>query len=359
MSSWTYWVTCALADRGHEIHIITDSADVEPDYSSPDGDISVPYGIFVHRASASPPWHVPNERHRAIALLDEALKTIGVHRPDALLGVYLVPYGIVAGLAGALSGNRWYQRPGSSDIFKFYRGSIWELVLRRVLAGASRVITDSANHQVISPIIEQAVVQVPFVPPPSYFSPVGRPSKGKAVLGIVGKINYHWQHKRLDLAVRICEALNDQCTISIQAQGAGVPVFRTYMDSHPLVNVTWKPFVPPTKMPGALRALDAIFYFTGGLPFPSFSNVVIEALCCGTMVINDCPDLVGTYRRFGLDLSPFRDMIIQVAPERTFEAARTISEALHRSRSTAARLPSEAFESFITEVEEVLFNSLC
>lgn len=356
MSSWAFWVTGALAARGHEVHVITDPAGIEPDYSIPDGEWPIPEGVFVHRIPGTLPWHVPNDTHRALSLMDETLRAIEGHPPDALLGAYLVPYGAVAGLAGIISGNRWYVRPGGSDIHKFYNGGVWENVLQRVLSGASRVITDATIHEILAPACRKASVQVPYVPPPGHFTPVGRMSTGKAVLGILGKVNYYWRHKKLDLAIEICKALEDRFRFTIQAQGVGAPAFRAYVDALLPATVTWKSFVHPTEMPDELRVLDAVFCFVGGLPHPSFSNILVEALCCGTMVITDCPDLEGIYRQYGWDLQPFKDLIIKVDPQQPAQSAGKIATAIDHRQSISARLSPDVFESFITCVETTLFD---
>ena len=69
--------------------------------------------------------------------------------------------------------------------------------------------------------------------------------------------------------------------------------------------INWLPFVPPWNMPDLLRTIDGLLYFQDQLPFPMFSNTSLEALACGTTILNDSPDILEGYRRHGVDLGNF------------------------------------------------------
>jgi len=87
------------------------------------------------------------------------------------------------------------------------------------------------------------------------------------------------------------------------SQGIGLKGFQTYARERLGNRVSWRSFVPPWEMPSLLSSIDILFHFEGDLPFPVFSNLVPEALFCGTAVISDREDLSDRYKQWGLDLT--------------------------------------------------------
>ena len=63
VSTRAYWQAKALGERGHEVHIVTNSLEVEDDYKEV-FDLNDPgflaKNVFIHSTDAeSNPWHIP------------------------------------------------------------------------------------------------------------------------------------------------------------------------------------------------------------------------------------------------------------------------------------------------------------
>ena len=85
ISSKTFWLSTALAEHGHEIHVVTDRIGLAPEYSlQPYEDINDTKNLFVHRASTELPWHIPNNNHSDLDLLNTAVQVIKETNTDVI-----------------------------------------------------------------------------------------------------------------------------------------------------------------------------------------------------------------------------------------------------------------------------------
>ncbi len=303
IASKTYWLANALARAGHTIHVVTDGVDVDTYLTIPNADHppETP-GVFIHRADQVVPWHNPNDSHRSISLLDKSLQVVTEKKPDLIVGGYLVPYGIIASLLSRLTGIPFVLKHGGSDIHKFLLNDVWPHILPKALAEACQVITDYDSLDHIRRFTNSIKVLPPYVPDPSAFARLPRPDRDTITLALIGKANYHWHHKGWQKIVNFWGQLGDEFRLVVVSQGIGLEGFKDFLPKNLLNRIDWLPFVPPWKMPDLLRTIDGLLYFQDQLPFPMFSNTVLEALSCGTLVITDSIDLLEGYRRHGIDL---------------------------------------------------------
>ena len=74
----TYWLARGLAERGHEIHVITNGISAGREYRIKGGDHEPvkPPTLWVHRPSDEIPRHIPEENENALALLDLAIHIV-------------------------------------------------------------------------------------------------------------------------------------------------------------------------------------------------------------------------------------------------------------------------------------------
>ena len=94
ISSKTFWLARGLAQRGHEIHVITHDISAGREYSI--NGCSEPLGtdlnIQIHR-TPSLPWHIPEDSEYTLSLIDTAIEVLREHKIQVLDSGYLVPYG--------------------------------------------------------------------------------------------------------------------------------------------------------------------------------------------------------------------------------------------------------------------------
>lgn len=288
----TYWLCRALAEMGHTVHVVTDGENIDADYCSPvfQDQVSV-NNLHIHRPQEKIPWHIPNDPHRSLALLNAALEVVDQSGADVIDTGYLIPYGLVGCLAGQMTGLPYLLRHGGSDLNKFLDKGIWSDLLTKAFKGAGAVITDREHYEGFCGVSKRVISIPPYVPDPAFFKPAAI-EKSKPTLALIGKANYYWRHKGWHRTIDIMKSLGDRFHYLIVSQGIGLKDFRKYAEDRIGSVIEWKEFVDPAEMPRVLQFVSGIFTLQNDLPFPVFSNLVMEALYCNVTVVTDRPDMV-------------------------------------------------------------------
>lgn len=353
----TYWLAEGLSERGHEVHVITDRADVDSIHTIQDLS-SIPNrpGVSIHRPDKPTPWHIPNEHHRALSLLDVALETIREKSPEILMAGYLVPYGVVAFIASSITGIPYVLFHGTSDIEKFLRSGVWNNVWNNVFSDAKFVITDRVQSKTLRQWSNKSVVVSPYIPNPKSFHPRERPTRIRRRVALIGKANYFWRNKGWHHVLKVWRHIPKKIELLVVAQGMGLEDFRAYALSEVGKRITWRPFVPPWEMPALLSSVDAVFIFEKDLPFPSFSNLLLEALYCGTAIITDNDEVKSSYEDYGIDSGHTPDLMLVVPTEEPKEAANSIVRFLQGTFPKPQTLSSSIYSAFLTDIESLLCN---
>ncbi|MFX0197162.1 MAG: glycosyltransferase [Candidatus Hodarchaeota archaeon] len=351
----SYWLAQALGTRGHNVHIVTDRNDADKIHTIP-GATSLPSHpkVTVYRPDQQVPWHIPQDEHRALGLLDKALEVIEKAKPDVIAAGYLVPYGLVAFLASQITGIPYVLSHGGSDIRKFVGAGIWPNIWERALSGAKWVITDVEQKDEIERWNARNRILPPYVPDPAIFVPTAREKRERPVLALIGKANYYWEHKGWHRVIDIWSRMGEGFDFAVVSQGAGLNRFRAYVKEHFGNRVSWQPFVPPWEMPSSLRSVDALFHFEVDLPFPMFSNLVVEALCCGTAVISDREEMMERYRAHGLDLSQRDELVLSVSKQNPNRAAEKIRDFLAAPSGSVCPCSPNDYDQYLAANEEIL-----
>ena len=350
----TYWLAQALGGHNHDIHIVTDRKDADKVHTFTAA-TSIPNhaNVTVHRPLQPVPWHIPQGEHRALSILDMTLEVIEREKPDFIAAGYLVPYGLIAYLASKITGLPYVLQHGGSDIKKFVEGGLWSNLFRKVFLGAECVITDADHKAKIEKWNARSCMVLPYVPDPSVFSPAIREKRKRPVLAIIGKANYHWEHKGWHRVIDIWSKMGEGFEFIVVSQGVGIERFKAYVRGHLGNRVDWQPFLPPWEMPSLLRSVDVLFHFEADLPFPMFSNLVVEALFCGTPIISDQEDLVNRYQNYGLNLTRWLPLVLCVDKDNPSRAAERIKDFLvNHVIPTDLQVPSE-YEQYISAHEGV------
>lgn len=288
----TYWLCRALAERGHTVHVVTDGGNIDADYCSPafQDQVSV-NNLHINRPQEKIPWHIPNEPHRALALLNAALEVVDQHGADVIDTGYLIPYGLMGCLAGQMTGLPYLLRHGGSDLNKFLNKGIWANLITKAFKGAGAIITDREHCEGFCSLSKRVISIPPYVPDPAFFKPMPG-KKSKPTLALIGKANYYWRHKGWHRAIEIMKSLGDRFHYMIVSQGIGFKDFKKFAEDRIGSIIEWREFVDPAEMPRVLQSVSGIFTLQNDLPFPVFSNLVMEALYCNVTVVTDRPDMV-------------------------------------------------------------------
>ena len=354
IASKTYWLANALARSGHTIHVVTDAVAVDTHLTiSTAGHPPVPPGVFIHRVDQIIPWHIPNDSHREISLLDKALEVAADNKPDLIVGGYLVPYGVVASHLGRMTGIPFVLMHGGSDIQKFLLKGVWPNILPQIIAEAAMVVTDSDNQEHIQRFNTNIWKLPPYIPDPSVFSRRIRVESDQITLAVIGKANYHWPHKGWQRIIDIWRPLPERFRFVVVSQGIGIKNFKAAMPKALEERIDWLSFVPPWHMPELLHTFDGLLYFQGQLPFPMYSNTVLEALACGIPLLTDSDDILNGYRKHGIDFGDRASIIVISFQWKPDEISTIISNQLGKQMKSIAWDCSSAFNQYLCSIERI------
>ncbi|MFX0198193.1 MAG: glycosyltransferase [Candidatus Hodarchaeota archaeon] len=350
----TFWLSLALGRRGHHIHVVTDRKDVDKVHTLTTT-TSIPNhaNVAIYRPLQRVPWHIPHDEHRTPTLLDKALEVIEREKPDLIEAGYLVPYGLVAYLASKITGLPYVLQHGGSDIKKFVEGGLWPNLWREVLSSAECVITDANHRAEFERWNARSRLILPYVPDPAVFRPVIREKRERPVLSLIGKANYHWEHKGWHRVIDIWSKMGEDFEFMVVSQGIGLERFQAHARERLGNRVSWRPFLPPWEIPSLLQSMDALFCFEADLPFPMFSNLFVEALFCGTPVISDREDVISRYRNYGLNLSRWHQLVLWVGKDDPIQAAERIKNLVFaHANPTDLQVPG-VYQRYISAHEGV------
>lgn len=362
----TYWLCRALAERGHTVHVVTDGENINADYCSASlQDQTSVNNLHIHRPQEKIPWHIPNDTHRSLALLNTALEVIDRCGVDVIDTGYLIPYGLVGCLASQMTGLPFLLRHGGSDLNKFMDAGIWSNLITKAFKSAAAVVTDREHYEGFCGLSNRVLSIPPYVPDPAFFKPL--PSeKRKPTLALIGKANYYWRHKGWHRVIDIMKRLGDHFHYLIVSRGVGFKDFKKYAEDSLGSIIEWKEFVHPLEMPRVLQSVSGIFVLQLDLPFPVFSNLVMEALYCNAAVITDRPNMVHGLKEQGLHIGAESQHVLVIPSDEPDTSAETITNYFERSvpeqidisyRETDCAAYMNQNEEVILSVKKSLFRT--
>ncbi|MGO8714962.1 MAG: glycosyltransferase [Smithella sp.] len=303
ISAAAYWLAKGLAEAGVEVHVVTNSLAIETEYriSGYDLERNLPEGVTVHQVDSATPWHLPFSPLYEAKLLDKSLEVCNRYHIDILDSRYLIPYGIVAFLAGRITSLPYIIRHGGSDLDKFwYKGELYSL-LKLTFSNAAAVVSERPEIRGLNP----GGVNLPrYIPDERFFYPLPKENK-QPNLAYVGKINYYWQHKGLEQIIEFWKPYSSMSRLVFLAGGTGKADF---MRKCQVEGIEFADFIPPWEMPAFLRRIDYLFCLVKNNPIPDVSNIVLEAVSSGVKILTDDVDLFGIYQ----SLFPVSDHVIDL-----------------------------------------------
>lgn len=158
VSAATYWTASALADRGHEVQVVTHSDEVEAGFRAfLYGEDAVRLGPSPSPATGSVAVHrtTPLARHSYIPwappyasqLFGLAHSVVERHGCDLILGWYFQPFGLVAAQLGTALRIPYVLRHAGSDIGRLAEHPDLSAAYRWMLRGATAVLTTSRTGE--------------------------------------------------------------------------------------------------------------------------------------------------------------------------------------------------------------------
>ena len=285
----SFWLARGYAEAGLSVQVVSNGNIVEDEYRI---EGCYPHilemdGIVLHEVENGFPWHIPDEQHSIARMLDRLIEVHQEHPIAVVDAGYLVPYGITAYLFNRISGVPYIVRHGGSDIEKFLNAGKLGALLEEVQNGASAIVSDPSRVGTFTEFEEKLKILHPYVPDQRVFRSSGEKTRSIPCLLYVGKLNWHWERKGLAGIIECLQFLPESWKLQFIGQGKGKETFRTFLQEKGFGDLAIGSFVPPWEMPEVLNGSDFVFCLSAGEPIRSFSNILVEAVCCGATVIVD------------------------------------------------------------------------
>ena len=173
VSVQAYWLTRALAERGHEVHVVTNSGLVEPAYrmANPgerepheptDGSVTV-HDILPFQDRSR--WYIPQGRPDVTRLAGVAASVVRDHRCDIVLSWYLEPYAVAGALVSAWLRIPHLVRHAGSDLFDLGTDPELGAAYREILRTSDGVVSAASPVDGIDPSGQAAIGAPPTLLP--------------------------------------------------------------------------------------------------------------------------------------------------------------------------------------------------
>ncbi len=403
VSTTNYWAARGLAQRGHEVHVVTNAFEVEPNFRMalrPDdepwlepafeetGGLVKVYptpGINQLRL-----YYVPRSNPFVTKLASVATQVIRAHDCEAVYASYFEPYGVAGYLASTWTGLPLIVKHAGSDLGHLMLDKGISESYREVLRAAQAVLTSEGLVSRFASVgVDTARIYpspVLPLPPQSVFSPdddgadarevLSRAQKisttdpsaldlSKPSIGIYGKVGA--AKGSFDLIEALARVREQGLAFNFLAmtQGYGLDRFKEAVQRAGLDDCTWLvPFMPNWRVPRFIRTCTAVCFLERDFPIMIHGpRVPREILGCGTCLILS-GEIVNkqTYRS---SMSDGENLITVDDPKDIDKLAAAI-EAVVRDPERANRIGQRGFElsqefdsyeDFVSDLEHIVYRA--
>lgn len=271
VSSRAYWQARALGERGHEVHIVTNSLEVEDEYkevldlNDPD---FLPENVFLHSTTAeSNSWHIPYSSAYTERLANLAIEVIQKYDCRIIDSNYILPYVIAGNIAKYITGVPQILRHAGSDIGKLYKSPAYNTLFKSLFKRVDRILTyPQLRESFIALGIPESEISIddkvivdtrafnPKVDPFPLSEYIGIKYSGCPVITYIGKINYYWQSKGLPELVEAVKGIKEDFLLLFVADGKGINEFKMLLEANGLAKKSlFLNFLPPWKIPSIIK----------------------------------------------------------------------------------------------------------
>lgn len=323
VSTSTYWLAYGLAERGHQVSVVTNADEVEEAYrihlspgdealyasSFPDSGGSVT--VFTTERLGPRMTHIPAHNPFATKLAGLATQTIRSRGCEVIFAFYYEPYAIAAYLASSWTGIPWVVRNAGSDLDRLMARPELGTAYKEVLRAADGVLTRSPNltgrFLGMGVRSDRLFRTEPYSPPPAFFNPEAEPldvnalpkllapetpgggqaafDPSRPAIGIYGKVGVTKGSFDLLRALSMLKQEGLSFQFVALTQGQGFPEFARVVRSLGLDDRTWVlPFLPNWRIPSFIRACTAVCFLERDFPIkihaPVISHEVFSAGGC-------------------------------------------------------------------------------
>lgn len=363
VSASNYWTCRILAEGGHEVHVVTNSSEIEPQYRMwlqdedqamlrPDFSQSGGTRVFIHNTEKNDrALYIPWANPYVTKLTGIALSVARSYGCDLIYGHYLEPYGVAASLVSSWSGIPYRVRHAGSDIGRLVLVPELGEVYREVLCRAEKVVTSGPRHKErlvglgtrvnsllfdrmysvntecfnpkVQPLDVQTIVsqterwceELHYPKPVS--ERVNRINGGEVdfnlpFVGIYGKVGETKGSFDLLAAFTSCRKANLVAMVN-----GRVPTFLQFLDQIEEKGLIGRtavlPFLPHWKVPSFIRTCRVVCFLERKFPITFHTPTIPrEILACGICLV--CSREVASKSIFATNIVDWKNMVV-VDPE--------------------------------------------
>jgi glycosyltransferase involved in cell wall biosynthesis len=328
VSMQNYWIAHGLAERGHQIYLVTNADEVEPEYrmyvEEDDKQWFEPrfeeVGGFVNlrnseRFNARRMSHIPQSNPYVTKLASIATDIVRQYDCELIYSYYFEPYGMAGYLASIWTGKPLVIQHAGSDLDRLMNAGDLATAYKQMLSAADFLVT---KRPLVSRFIAIGVDEnkissdMPFGIPTKLFNPdaptmdvvvllqtaaahindvlkwhANPIDMSKPTIGIYGKVGLF--KGSYDLVAALSKLKKEGLDFNFLAmtQGSQIEQFRNAVKENQLEQKTWiLPFLPHWRVPGFIRACTAVCFLERDFPITIHGPTVPrEVIACGKCLL--------------------------------------------------------------------------
>jgi glycosyltransferase involved in cell wall biosynthesis len=402
VSTVTYWLARGLAERGHEIHVVTNADEVEeryrlhldeedrewyePKFPNVQGRVHVHNVQIFDRLKMH---HIPSANPFVSKIAGLATETIRRYDCKIIIAFYFEPYAISGWLASRWTGRPLVVKHAGSDLDRLFRVPNLATAYKEVLRSASAVITRrplKSRFWGLGVHPNRVLEDVPYSVPTKVFHPSAEPLDTRRLsrlalsnaeslsqsesrfdrkvptIGCYGKIGK--AKGTFDLIAALGQLANEGCEFQFLAMigTAQAQVLAPILREAGLSEKSCLlPFLPNWRVPSFIRTCTAVCFLERDFPIAIHGPIVPrEILACGTCLILSRE--IASKNQYHGPLNSGENMIIVEDPKVHNDLASALRDAISDAERTEAigkrglylSRSIEDFEGYVVGVEELL-----
>lgn len=290
VSARVYWLAKALGKNGHEVHIVTNSQEVESDYKEifdTNDPEFIPRNVYLHSTNESTnPWHIPFSKAYSERIGNLAIEIIEKYDLQLIDTYYILPYAIAGFIAKNITGKPQVIHHAGSDINKLFSSNSYKTIFKSVFQRVDKIITIPQHKEMFLSLgVKESILDFndeisidtdAFNPgvTPFQLSEYIEDTKFKCpIITYIGKINFYWQMKGLYELIEAAKNIEDDFRLLFVSNGKGLMEFKNLIKEKNLEKKSiFIDFLPPWKIPSIIKlstcvlVLDKEFLIPNNVP---------------------------------------------------------------------------------------------
>lgn len=325
VSTENYWAARGLAERGHEVHVVTNAFEVEKPYrmqfyaddqSWLEETFASGGTLAVHPTSTYDPrelTHIPGANPYVSKVAGIAKEVVDRYDCDLIFAFYFEPYGVAGHLVASWTGRPLAVQHAGSDLDRLMPNPYLAPTYQEVLRSADAIMTSGHHVRRFASFGVEPAAIFPrpgvAIQPRSVFKTEPEPDDAdrverrarrmddpdgdatidlsKPTIGIYGKVGV--TKGSFDLVEAAGHLRNEGLDFNLLAmtQGRVMKRFVRAVHEHGVADVTWRmPFVANWRVPHFIRSCTAVCFLERDFPIAIHGpRIPREVFACGGCMI--------------------------------------------------------------------------